>query len=164
VPPGKIAVVLTTAVSWYAGIVLAKDDLTFTVLNVLPHGVPYFALLWAYAKAREARAPSIPGSRIVRAGLGPFFGALLACAFVEEMLWDRAVWHDRPWLFGFLPAFGSPELRVLLVPLLSVPQATHYALDAFLWRRKDTGPEQAEALGFFPRAAPLHGADVPADG
>lgn len=156
VPPGKIAVVLTTAITWYVGIVLSKDDLTFTVLNVLPHGVPYFALLWAYGRARARRSPDTPGSRIVRAGLGAFLGVLLLCAFFEEMLWDRLIFPDHAWLFGFLPALASREgpslfglnWRVFVVPLLALPQATHYALDAFLWRRRDTGPEQAEALGF----------------
>ena len=46
VPLGKAAVVLTTAAGWYGGIVLSSDDWSFTVLNVLPHGVPYFALVW----------------------------------------------------------------------------------------------------------------------
>jgi hypothetical protein len=163
VPPGKIAVVLTTAVSWYAGIVLAKDDLTFTVLNVLPHGIPYFALLWAYGRARAARSPQTPGSRIVRAGFAAFLGVLLICAFLEEMLWDRLIFPDHAWLFGFLPALAQrpgPTLagldwRTFLVPLLALPQATHYALDAFLWRRRDTGPEQAEALGFPSKVPPV---------
>jgi hypothetical protein len=160
VPPGKIAVVMTTAISWYAGIVLAKDDLTFTVLNVLPHGIPYFALLWAYGRARAKRAPEIPGSRIVRAGFASFLGVLLICAFVEEMLWDRLIFPDHSWLFGFLPSVSPrstasawPDWRTFVVPFLALPQATHYALDAFLWRRRDTGPEQGEALGFPSRPA-----------
>lgn len=148
IPWGKGVVVLTTAASWYGGIVLAVDDWSFTVLNVLPHGVPYFALLWAYGRARQRTAPSTPGSRLVAAGLGPSLGVLLLLAFAEEMLWDRAVWHERPWLFGFLPSFDTASVAHLLVPLLALPQATHYVLDAFVWRRGATGPEQAEALGF----------------
>lgn len=144
---GKVAVVLSTAVSWYGGIVLATDDLTFTALNVLPHGVPYFALLWAYGRARRRRVPASPGSRIVGAGLGAFVGVLVLAAVVEETLWDRLVWHERGWLFGWLPAVEVSAAAVL-VPLLAVPQATHYVLDAFLWRRGAGGPEQAEALGF----------------
>jgi hypothetical protein len=73
----------------------------------------------------------------------------LVLAFVEEMLWDRLVWHDRAWLFGGGDghALGAVPLA-LLVPLLAVPQATHYVRDAVLWRRQDTGPAQARALGF----------------
>jgi hypothetical protein len=38
----------------------------------------------------------------------------------------------------------------LLVPLLALPQATHYVLDGMLWRRGDTRrlPAQRRALGF----------------
>lgn len=147
-PWGKVVVVLTTVASWYGGIVLARDDWAFTVLNILPHGVPYFALLWAYGKARRRTAPTTPSARLIAAGFGAFFGFLVALAFVEEMLWDRLVWHDRPWLFGFVPSVDASALAALLVPLLALPQSTHYVLDAFLWRRGATGPEQAEALGF----------------
>ncbi len=144
---GKAAVVLSTVVSWYGAIVLAPDDFTFTALNVLPHGVPYFALLWAHGRARQRRAPSTPGSRVVAAGFGAFVGVLVLIALLEEALWDRLVWHERDWLFGHLPAV-EVGLLSLLVPLLALPQATHYVLDAFLWRRGAAGPEQAEALGF----------------
>ncbi|MCS6902540.1 MAG: hypothetical protein NZX77_22620, partial [Polyangiaceae bacterium] len=145
---GKTSVVLTTIAGWYSGIVLAQDDWTFTVLNVLPHGIPYFALLWAYGKARQDTSPTTPGSRLIAAGLGAFFGFLLLLAFIEELLWDRLIWHDRSWLFGFLPELHPGAWASLLVPLLALPQATHYVLDAFLWRRGATGPEQARALGF----------------
>lgn len=147
---GKIALVVATAVGWYGGIVLAGDDLTFTALNVLPHGVPYFALLWAYARARARREPALPASRVVALGLAPFLASLLLFAFVEEALWDRLVWHDREWLFGFAPELHVPW-HAALVPLLALPQSTHYALDAVLWRRGEAGPELAEALGFVKR-------------
>jgi hypothetical protein len=49
------------------------------------------------------------------------------------MLWDRALWHDRSWLFGAGLDIGGGAL--ILAPLLAVPQLTHYALDAFLWKR-----------------------------
>lgn len=145
---GKTSVVLTTVAGWYGGIVLARDDWAFTVLNVLPHGVPYFALLWAYGKARRETAPETPGSRLIAAGFAVCFGFLALLAFAEEALWDRVIWHDRGWLFGFLPEVHAGAWASLLVPLLALPQATHYVLDAFLWRRGATGPEQARALGF----------------
>lgn len=144
---GKIAVVLSTAASWWVGIVVASDDLSFTALNVLPHGVPYVVLLFAYAKERAKEAPGLPGSKLVALGALPFVLLLVAIALGEEAAWDRLVWHDRAALFGWLPAIeGLPKL--VLVPLLTVPQATHYVLDAVLWRRRDTGAAQAAALGF----------------
>ncbi|MFO0661263.1 MAG: hypothetical protein U0165_15735 [Polyangiaceae bacterium] len=149
-PWGKLIVVATTAVSWWVAIVLAQDDFSFTVLNVLPHGVPYFALLWVYAQERRKTAPEVVGSRIVALGLGAFLGSLLMLALFEELLWDRLIWYDRPWLFGWLPAIeGDPNApwRAWVVPLLALPQSTHYLLDAFIWRRGATGREQGRALG-----------------
>jgi hypothetical protein len=146
---GKVALVASTAFAWHAGIVLAADDVTFTLLNVLPHGVPYVALLWAYGRSARRRAPRSPASRVVGLGFGAFAGSLLLLAFFEEMAWDRLVWHERPWLFGARPAADlGPWWAHLVVPLLALPQATHYALDALLWRRGEANAAQAEALGF----------------
>jgi hypothetical protein len=156
VPYGKHLVVTTTALVWYAGIVWTNRDFDFTVTNVIVHGVPYMALLWAYSRERAREAPATITSRIVAGGISAFFAVLLALAFAEEMLWDRLVWHARPGLFGGAardePLLG-PLARALVVPLLAVPQATHYALDAVLWRRRDTGTAQAKALGFRGRSA-----------
>ncbi|MDI1479797.1 hypothetical protein [Polyangium sp. y55x31] len=152
--PGKHLVVATTAITWFSGIVATNSDFQFTVTNVLVHGIPYMALLWAYARERAREAPAGLVARIAAGGVLAFAAAALALAFAEEALWDRLVWHDRPSLFGGMreaPLLG-PSARALVVPLLALPQATHYVLDAVLWRRKDTGPAQARALGF--RGAP----------
>lgn len=159
VPAGKILVVVTTAIAWWVGIAATDSDLDFTVTNIAIHGVPYLVLLWRYGRARRDEAPRALGSRIIATGLGAFLGLVVALAFLEEMAWDRLVWHDRPWLFGGVGAGGGarsldaapalpPLLEAALVALLAVPQATHYAIDAFLWRRRDTTPAQARALGF----------------
>ena len=50
---GKDVVVATTAVCWYVGIVYFNSDYAFTVTNVIIHGVPYFALIYIYARARR---------------------------------------------------------------------------------------------------------------
>jgi hypothetical protein len=147
---GKHLVVVTTAATWYVGIVAYDGDLQFTAANVIVHGAPYFALLWAYTRERGSDAPASLVGRVARAGFAVFFASCLALAFFEEVLWDRLVWHDRPLLFGgdrAAPLLG-PIALALVVPLLAVPQATHYVLDAVLWRRRDTGAAQARALGF----------------
>lgn len=148
---GKHVVVATTALTWYVGIVATDTDFQFTVANVIVHGVPYMALLFAYARQRAREAPGVLSSRIVAFGVTAFLGVALGLAFVEEVLWDRLIWHDRPFWFGGgeqdAPLLGSLA-RALVVPLLALPQATHYALDAVLWRRRDTGAAQARALGF----------------
>ncbi len=124
--PGKDLVLATTAACWYVGIVALDSDFAFTVTNVLIHGVPYFALVYLYGRSRPA--PVVPRSPLV------FVAPLWLAAFVEELLWDHTLWHDRAWLFGAgLPLDGA---RAILVPLLAVPQLTHYLLDGLVWRRR----------------------------
>jgi hypothetical protein len=149
---GKHTVVAATFATWYVGIVATNSDYTFSVANVIVHGVPYFALLWFYAKARAGERPATLASRVVlRGGFAAFMTILLLLAFAEEMIWDRVVWRARPEIFGGggdAPVEPPPALLAFLVPLLALPQATHYVLDAVLWRRRDTGAAQAKAMGF----------------
>ncbi|MCL4228838.1 MAG: hypothetical protein KJZ91_30590 [Myxococcales bacterium] len=133
---GKHLVVATTAACWYTGIVATDGDLTFTVTNVLIHGVPYAALVFVYGRAVAAADPVTaagPGARLLARGALVFAATLWAVAYLEELLWDRAVWHDRPHLFG--GDLGLDHAHAFIVPLLAVPQLTHYVLDGFLWRR-----------------------------
>ena len=135
--PGKDLVVGTTAAAWYVGIVAFDSDYAFTVTNVFMHGIPYFALVFVHARARaKATEPSAPPSlaaRLTRT-IVPFLGTLWLIAFFEELVWDRAVWHDRSALFGEPWELGGWKL--ILVPLLALPQLTHYVLDGFIWRRR----------------------------
>ena len=129
---GKDIVVLTTAVCWYVGIVALNSDYAFTVTNVIIHGVPYFALIYFYARQRRAAASrfyqKLSGNWIV------FLATLWALAYAEELVWHRGVWHERDWLFG--ANWNTEDWKTYLVPLLAVPQLTHYVLDGFIWRRK----------------------------
>jgi hypothetical protein len=135
---GKHVVVATTAACWYVGIVATNADYAFTVTNVFIHGVPYLALVYLYARAASREAASRGGAtaRLIsgRRGLGVFLATLWAIAYVEELIWDRAIWHEHGWLFGGGIDVGGAAL--VLVPLLAVPQLTHYVLDGFLWRRR----------------------------
>lgn len=151
VRPLPCLIVGKTALIWYVGIVLCNSDFDFTVTNVLAHGVPYLGLLWVYARERAQEPPRAIATRVARAGRVPFFALLLTFAAFEEGLWDRLVNHDHPWLFGVGPELSSGLLR-FLVPLLAVPQLSHYLLDARLWRAEDTQrlPAQQRALGFSP--------------
>lgn len=130
--PGKDIVVATTAVCWYAGIVAYNSDYAFTVTNVVIHGVPYMALVYWYARSRRERLGRTYG--LLSRGVVSFLLTLWLLAYAEELLWDRSVWHERGWLFG--GAWDVSALKVFLVPLLALPQATHYVLDGFIWRRK----------------------------
>ncbi len=125
----KNLLVIGTAASWYVGIVAFDGDAAFTLTNVISHGVPYTALIWA-TKQRE-------GGAFFRPALAPLFlGALFVLAYLEEWLWDGLIWRDHPTLFAWIfPKVDTSWLLIGLVPLLVVPQVTHYVIDGFIWRR-----------------------------
>jgi hypothetical protein len=131
--PGKDIVVTTTAVCWYVGIVAFNSDYAFTVTNVIIHGVPYFAIVYFYAKARRETASNF--YRFLSSNWLIFLATLWALAYFEELFWHRGVWHERLWIFGAEWEW-SKDLKTLIVPLLALPQVTHYVLDGFVWRRK----------------------------
>ncbi|HEY0481976.1 MAG TPA: hypothetical protein VGD37_30870 [Kofleriaceae bacterium] len=151
---GKHVVIAATAACWYVGIVANNADYAFTVTNVFIHGVPYLVLVYLYARA-ASREPASRGGLTARLldGQGPvrrhlrgivvFCASLWAIAYLEELIWDRAIWHDRAWLFGAGGNVG--RAAVLIVPLLAVPQLTHYVLDGLLWRRR-TNPRLGTLL------------------
>ena len=164
--PGKHVVVGTTALVWFVGIIALDSDYAFTVTNVFIHGIPYFALVFFFARraSNQPRRAPIEADRnevkieprakvaegdlwrnaIVARGIVPFLATLWVVAYVEELLWDRAVFQERAWLFGEPWELG-PSVRALVVALLVVPQLTHYVLDGFIWRRR-SNPEVAAAL------------------
>jgi hypothetical protein len=132
VNPGKDIMLVTTALCWYVGIVAFNSDYAFTVTNVIIHGVPYLALVYWYARQRREQAGR--HYRLLARGVIAFLLTLWLLAYLEEMLWDRIAWHERSWLFG--AAWDVSEWKYLIVPLLALPQITHYVLDGFIWRRK----------------------------
>jgi len=127
--PGKDIVVMTTAVCWYVGIITFNSDYAFTVTNVIIHGIPYMVLVYWYRCGGQEQPPSRHLPKIAS-----FLGVVWMLAYLEEFLWDSGVWNERSWLFG--PAWGQENYHVLLVPLLAVPQITHYVLDGFIWKRQ----------------------------
>lgn len=147
--PGKATLVLATWVTWFGGIVLARDDVTFTVMNVLLHGLPYTVLLHRYAKRRAAEGIHGGFRLALRAGLPGFALLLAAVAYGEEALWDRLVWNEHASLFGRSGFTLAEDLLTLVVPLLALPQATHYVLDAFIWRAGRDGRLRSR-LGWGP--------------
>jgi hypothetical protein len=161
-----VLIVTTTWACWYGGIVLSDNDWAFTVTNVLIHGVPYLALLWRYARGRygddEPVAPGAPprepllARRVVLAGAWAFCALLAALAFGEELAWDQLAWHERARVFGDLGLRPGPAALRWIVPLLALPQVTHYVLDGFVWRGGPSNPALSERLGF----APASGASV----
>lgn len=153
----KALVLGSTAAVWYGGIVVLDSDVVFTTSNVLAHGVPYLALVHRYGRSRWRGAGGALGRVFARPGVALYVGALVAVAYVEEACWDGLVWHQHAGAFP-LPAVDVPAaLLSLVVPLLALPQATHYVLDAFVWRsRSDADLRAALHLGdpVTPRARP----------
>ncbi|TDX13741.1 hypothetical protein [Flavobacterium sp. S87F.05.LMB.W.Kidney.N] len=129
----KNSIILGTALSWYFGIVYFNDDLIFTLLNVVSHGIPYMALI--YFKEIDGKSKSELGRLSFLKqykGILVYVGILVLIAFSEEFLWELFVWNENINITNF--DFSS--WQILLVPLLSVPQFTHYLLDGFIWKSK----------------------------
>lgn len=155
---GKVALLVSTAASWYVGIVAFNGDLVFTIVNIVSHGVPYMALVWIYqyrktkaSATSDAPKPANPFLKFFQWKFIPLYVlALFAIAYAEEWVWDAVVWQERADVFGkaiagFTPA---PLLLIFLVPLLSMPQAAHYVLDAYIWRvNKGGGAELRKVIG-----------------
>lgn len=142
--PGKDVVVATTALCWYVGIVAFNSDYAFTVTNVVIHGVPYLALVYWGARNRE-RAGHRGGIRLLAYGPLAMLAVLVVLAYGEELFWDRLFWHERSWLFGGAWNWAH-QIETLVVPMLALPQLTHYFLDGFIWKRG--------AMGAYRNAAP----------
>jgi hypothetical protein len=133
---GKHLLLLATAATWYAGIVLYDDDDAFTLTNVLSHGIPYAILVFSYARHTAASERGVAASWLGGSAFAAsvrFVACVWVLAYAEELLWDRAHWHERPQLFG--EGYQLSSLEAWLVPLLAVPQLTHYVLDGMFWRR-----------------------------
>ena len=137
--------ILGTTASWYFGIIYFNGDMAFTTLNVISHGIPYMALIWFFEKKKHAQNKT-SSSKILKACFGSygiilFILILSLLAYFEEGLWDGLVWKEHADLFSpfsFLPKVDDKQLLALLIPLLALPQSTHYVLDGFIWRRGDS--------------------------
>lgn len=153
--PFLVAMVVLPALNWTLGIVVFDDDRVFTVTNVLLHGVPYMALVWVTGGRQRTRglirrAHTLPL-------LAVYYGSLVVFAFGEEGLWDRLVWHDHPGLFGPSSTLDAhPVVVSVIIALLTVPQATHYLLDRWIWRVGPSNPALGVQLGFEPRGQSPH--------
>jgi hypothetical protein len=77
-----------------------------------------------------------------------FCGLLIFFAYGEEGVWDVLVWKEHaPLYFGAaLDWAPTGALAALLIPLLALPQATHYLLDAWLWRFDGSNPGLRERI------------------
>lgn len=125
---------LGTFLSWWTGIIWIPNDFSFTTTNIIGHGIPYFALIYLFDLQDRG---NLTVSRKVPTFL--LFFLLFLIGFIEEGFWDGLIWKDHQGIFvafRFLPFVENISLKALLVPLLSLPQATHYILDGMIWKNK----------------------------
>jgi hypothetical protein len=136
-------VIAGTTASWYIGIVYLNGDMAFTLLNVVSHGIPYMALIWIYGK-KSISTTAKQHSQLLqwifsRYGLLLFLSIIFLLAYLEEGLWDITLWKEHTTVFGIFNWGNiklSEALLTLVVPLLALPQITHYIIDGFIWKVK----------------------------
>ncbi len=155
----KNLIVIGTATSWWVGIIALNSDIAFTMTNVVTHGIPYMALVWLYHNRASTTSTADGASGLLNSGtINPkrnylklardillsfapaFVLFLIILAYIEEGFWDGLVWREHLTFFSpfaQLPTVTESALLAVLVPLLSLPQSTHYVLDGFIWRVKD---------------------------
>lgn len=138
----KIGIVASTALTWYVGIVAFNSDFAFTLTNVVAHGVPYMALVWLYGRRKWSGTRSWREWAHHPACVPLFLGLLLALGYCEETIWDMFIWRERGSLYPDAGALLQvpDEVFALIVPLLVLPQATHYVLDAWIWKFDGSNP------------------------
>ena len=159
----KQLIIFGTALSWYAGIVLLNGDMAFTITNVVSHGLPYIGLIWIYgrkqvrARPDEAVVSKLKFKHLFSLRFVPLFiGSLLILAYLEEGLWNGFVWREHLSVFGLFshfPKIADHSTLAWLVPLLSLPQVTHYVLDGFIWKLRDPNASWQKVV--FPREVQL---------
>lgn len=143
----RFFIIAGTGLSWYIGIIVYNGDLVFTALNVISHGIPYMALVWMHGNKKFSgkTGEEIKTKKRISFFFRPrnlviFVGLLIFIAYLEEGFWDTLVWKDHAeyfQLFHFLPQPAEFYLA-FIVPILTVPQLTHYVLDGYIWKmRKD---------------------------
>lgn len=145
----KNFILLGTALGFGFGILYWNSDYAFTVTNVVSHGIAYMGLIWLSDAqrlwhrqffGREAtEALKQKRQRTYLAAPLLFLMSLLILAYFEEGLWDSLLWQEYGQFFGgFTRWFSVADAtdKAWIVPLLALPQATHYIWDGFIWRKK----------------------------
>ncbi len=145
---GRIMLTLSTAFAWYSCIVMINNDFTFSLVNVLGHGIPYLALVWITEK-KLLNENSTPFYKHIfsKWGLLLFYAIIFAFAYLEEGIWDTLVWREHSETFGwmyFVKTIDSYQILNFIVPLLIMPQVVHYILDGTIWKRKKIIVEQVD--------------------
>ncbi|KXX72321.1 hypothetical protein [Flammeovirga sp. SJP92] len=139
-PIGKVLWVFSTFGTWWLGIVYFNSDFSFTITNVIAHGIPYMFLVFYYVE--EKKVIQNNDNQSFSKVFVSVLWMLLICLFLgssEELFWDIFINNERVDLFGNWPNLYVDHqfFRALIIAVLSLPQITHYILDGFIWKGKD---------------------------
>ncbi|MBD0400969.1 hypothetical protein [Flammeovirga sp. EKP202] len=139
-PIGKVLWVTFTFGTWWLGIVYFNSDFSFTITNVVAHGIPYMFLVFYYVEEKKVIQKN--DNQSFKKITISVLWMLLICLFLgssEELFWDVFINNERVDLFGDWQEFYVDHhfYRALIIALLSLPQITHYILDGFIWKGKD---------------------------
>jgi hypothetical protein len=115
-------------------------------------------------------ADRLPKSTKLALIVAAFYGLLVILALAEGARWDALFWHEHASLFGHGQVALGELWLAICVALLSIPQATHYLLDRYIWRVGPDNPHLAEQLGLVlmkgrrsPSPMPTESSWVPLD-
>ena len=149
---GKVLWITTTAVNWYLGIVYFNSDLVFTITNVVAHGIPYLVLVLFYVeKKKSGNAKQQRKISTVVTTICTMVAIVLLLAFGEEYLWDMLIYREKSRMFESvftfpIEALTDPWWQAFGIALLTVPQATHYIIDGFIWKSNARNPHLKKIL------------------
>lgn len=136
----RIFFTFSTSFAWYACIVMINNDFTFSLVNVLGHGIPYLALVWITEK-KDSSTEAKEFTKYVFSKWGwiIFYLIVFIFAYIEEGIWDATIWREHSeifgWLYNILNIIENQQILCILVPLLIMPQVVHYILDAYIWKK-----------------------------
>lgn len=148
---GKTSWMVCSWVSWVVGISLSSHPFVSAAFLNLFHGPQFLAIVWHRSRHRfeahpEAATPLVRAFFARRRWLA-FYAVLLGVAILEETLWDGIVWRIYlPSLFEVATPNVQGAALSAWVALLSVPQISHYYLDAWIWKLDGSNPDLADFL------------------
>ena len=135
--PMKFLVVAFCWLTWIIGVLLPHKLIAVFFLNMF-HAAPSYMIVFFTARNKwSVNEPPTDSERLVKYLVKPgnwwiYLSFFIVIAILEECLWETFVWRD------YFPNKFNFEVNQLGVSfftsLLSLPQTTHYVLDAFIWK------------------------------
>eukprot|EP01060_Flectonema_neradi_P015674 TRINITY_DN22320_c0_g1_i1.p1 TRINITY_DN22320_c0_g1~~TRINITY_DN22320_c0_g1_i1.p1 ORF type:complete len:380 (+),score=25.04 TRINITY_DN22320_c0_g1_i1:39-1142(+) len=135
--PMKYLVMSFCWLTWLIGILLPHKLIAVFFLNMF-HAAPSYMIVFFTARNKwSIHEPPTDAERLIKYLVKPgnwwvYLLFFVVIAVIEESLWEAFVWRD------YFPNSFTFEVNHLgksfFTSLLSLPQTTHYVLDAFIWK------------------------------